>query len=213
MLLQIAIDEPDDLRLVPELAEVADILEIGTRVIKKCGMEAVSRARAAAPRARLLADMKTADGGALETAMVAAAGADLTTVLAHSTPATLHAVVEVAATRGLHVLIDTLGDDKVWRRPPVLSLAGEAVLALHTPGDARTGVSDVTVGAAAARAAGFRLALAGGIGPAEVAAVGESGAEIVIVGSAITTAKDPLAAARAIRERLPAPGTGWLGPR
>lgn len=211
MLLQVAIDQPSDLYLVVGLAEVADIIEIGTRVIKSCGLGVLAEVRATAPGVLLLADMKTADGGKLETELAAAAGANLTTVLACAADATLEAVAQTAAARGLGVLVDTLGDDRVWRRPAVQSLAGTALLLLHTPLDNQTGTASFGASAVAARRAGFRIAVAGGVGPAHLDEIAASGAEVVIVGGAITRAANPVETARGLRTHLPDPGMGWFG--
>lgn len=209
MLLQVAIDRSADLALIPELADVADIVEVGTRVIKERGIGVLAQVRAVAPGVLLLADMKTADGGTLETEMAAEAGADLTTVLAHASPNTLAAVVRSAQEHGLGVMVDTLGDDDIWCRPAVRRVADVALLALHSPNDAGL-ATDWRAPADAARSAGFRLTVAGRIGPAQLDRVADVGAEVV-VGAAITRSPDPREAAVSIRARLPRPGHGWLG--
>jgi hypothetical protein len=56
---------------------------------------------------------------------------------------------------------------------------------------------------------GFRVALAGGLGPQTLDAVLEVEPEIVVVGSAITGADDPRGVATWIRNRLRNPGRGW----
>jgi 3-hexulose-6-phosphate synthase len=59
------------------------------------------------------------------------------------------------------------------------------------------------------RRRGFRVALAGGLGPRTLDAVLEVEPEIVIVGSAITRADDPRRVATWIKDRLRNPGRGW----
>ena len=59
------------------------------------------------------------------------------------------------------------------------------------------------------RRRGFRVALAGGLGPETLDAVLEAEPEIVIVGGAITGADDPRRVAKWIKDRLRNPGRGW----
>jgi 3-keto-L-gulonate-6-phosphate decarboxylase len=56
---------------------------------------------------------------------------------------------------------------------------------------------------------GYRVSLAGGIGPATLEAVLAVEPEILVVGSAITASDDPTGVAGWIRDRLRNPGRGW----
>jgi 3-hexulose-6-phosphate synthase len=56
---------------------------------------------------------------------------------------------------------------------------------------------------------GFRVSLAGGIGPATIDAVIAVNPEILVVGSAITESGNAKEVAQWIHERLPNPGLGW----
>lgn len=49
MLLQIALDKPEHLSLLPRLSGLADIVEIGTPVLKRFGLSAVATAREFCP--------------------------------------------------------------------------------------------------------------------------------------------------------------------
>lgn len=212
MLLQVALDSPGDFAVAPDLEGVADIVEIGTRLLKAFGLGTVGVVRSLVPSARILVDAKTADGGAKETALIAEAGAEFTTYLAQVAPATHAAVLATARERSLAVMVDSLGDDYVWREPAFPPPAGDFYLCLHAPIDAQAagiGFLATRQAAADARAAGYRLALAGGIGPATLDRVIACEPDIVVVGSAITGAPDPTAAAAAIKALLPKPGTGW----
>lgn len=155
--------------------------------------------------------MKTADGCQLETELAAAAGANLTTVLACAPDANLEAVAQTAAARGLRVLVAKLGDDRVWPRPIVQSMAGTALLLLHTPLDNQDATASFGASAVAARRAGFRIAVAGGVGPGQLDEIAASGAVVVIVGGAITRVGNPVETARGLRRHLVDPGMGWLG--
>ncbi len=214
MLLQIALDRPEHLALLPHLTLLADIIEIGTPVLKRFGIGAIATARELCPDVLVLADTKTADGGQLEADMVFGAGAAFMTVLSCASRATHAAVGKSAAAFGASVVVDTITESgKPELLPPGISFPESfAYVAVHFPSDARrAGDTSSThieaVGQMHAR--GFRVSLAGGIGPATLPAVLAVAPEIVVVGSAITESDDAKGVAAWIRAQLPNPGRGW----
>src|SRR6202162_6478366 len=108
MLLQIALDKPEHLALLPLIRNIADIIEIGTPLLKRFGIGAIATARELCPDTPILADTKTVDAGDLEAEMVLGAGARLMTVLSSTSPATHAAVGKVAARFGALVVVDTI---------------------------------------------------------------------------------------------------------
>jgi 3-hexulose-6-phosphate synthase len=214
MLLQIALDKPEHLALLPLIRGVADIVEIGTPLLKRFGIGAITTALELCPDAPVLADTKTVDGGDLEAEMVFGAGARLMTVLSSTSAATHIAVGRVAARFGGHVVVDTITESGKAELLPTNAVFPEsfAYVGVHSPTDARvagshsTGHIDAVV---EMRRRGFRVALAGGLGPETLDAVLKVEPEIVIVGGAITSASDPREVAQWIRNRLHNPGHGW----
>ena len=109
--LQLAIDlvPLDDLeRVVRPLLPMIEVVEAGTPLIKRHGLDAARLLRTIAPDHLLVADMKTMDAGALEAEMAFGAGADLMTVLACASDATISAAVEVARQHGKAVVADLI---------------------------------------------------------------------------------------------------------
>ncbi|HZZ61642.1 MAG TPA: orotidine 5'-phosphate decarboxylase / HUMPS family protein [Roseiarcus sp.] len=213
MLLQVAIDKPEHLGVLPLVCGVADIVEIGTPLLKCFGIGAIATARALCPDTPVLADTKTVDAGDVEAEMVFGAGARLMTVLSSTSPATHAAVDRVAARFGALVVVDTITESEPELLPTDAVFPHSfAYVGVHSPTDARlAGESSAAhikaVGQMHRR--GYRVALAGGLGPLTLDAVLEAEPEIVIVGSAITSADDPKGVARWIRDRLRNPGRGW----
>ncbi|GAA3940940.1 3-hexulose-6-phosphate synthase [Actinomadura viridis] len=193
MLLQLAIDDPAHLGVVPEVIDLVDIVEVGTPVLKRFGLASITTLRERSGGRPVLADTKTVDGGAKEAEMVFGAGASLMTVLSCASPATHAAAGRVAREYGAHVVVDTIADRRLPRRPG--RFPGHCdYLALHSPTDRRLDGEDDTRhidAVASMRALGYRVSLAGGIGPANLAAVAEAAPEIVVVGGAITRAENP----------------------
>ena len=214
VLLQIAFDKVEHLALLPQMKAFADIVEIGTPLLKRFGVSAIATARELCPDVIVLADTKTVDGGRLEADMVFGAGAAFMTVLSCASRATHEAVSARAATFGATVVVDTITESGKPDPLPadVAFLEPFAYVALHSPTDARlAGEASVSHIEAVSRmhARGLRVSLAGGIGPATLDAVIAARPEIVVAGSAITEAANPKEVARWIRERLPEPGRGW----
>ena len=214
VLLQVAIDRAESFAVIAQMRGVADILEIGTPLLKRFGVGAIATARELCPDTPILADTKTVDAGDLEAEMVLGAGARLMTVLSSTSAATHAAVGRTAARFGALVVVDTITESG----KPELLPAGVtfpetfAYVGVHSPTDARLAGDRSTAHIDAVsdmRRRGFRVALAGGLGPQSLDAILEAEPEIVIVGSAITGADDPRGVATWIKDRLRNPGRGW----
>jgi 3-hexulose-6-phosphate synthase len=214
MLLQVAIDRPEHLGVLPLVRGVADIVEVGTPLLKRFGDGAIATARELCPDTPVLADTKTVDAGDLEAEMVFGAGARLMTVLSSTSRATHAAVDRVAARFGALVVVDTITEAGKPELLPADAAFPQsfAYVGVHSPTDARLAgdrSSSHIEAVAKMHRRGYRVALAGGLGPQTLDAVLEVEPEIVIVGSAITGADDPKGVARWIRDRLRNPGRGW----
>ena len=105
MLLQVALDKPEHLGILPALRGVADIVEIGTPLLKRFGIAAITTAREICPDIPVMADTKTVDGGAFEANMVFGAGAAFMTVLSCASRATHETVSDCAVAFGASVVI------------------------------------------------------------------------------------------------------------
>jgi 3-hexulose-6-phosphate synthase len=211
MLLQLALDKPQHFAVLSQVRDVVDIVEVGTPVLKRFGLSAIATARELSGGKPVLADTKTADGGALEAEMIFSAGASLMTVLSNASPATHDAVNMVAERYGAHVIADTIIDNG----PPTLPNQFPnryAYVGLHFPADmsARHGGSTEHIAAVAGlRLLGYQVSLAGGLAPENMEAVVQAAPSIVVVGSSITEASDPRGVAEWIAQRLAQPGHGW----
>jgi 3-hexulose-6-phosphate synthase len=214
MLLQVAIDRPEHLGGLPLIRGLADIVEVGTPLLKRFGIGVIATARELCPGAPVLADTKTVDAGDVEAEMVFGAGARLMTVLSSTSRATHAAVDRVAARFGALVVVDTITESGKPELLPADATFPQsfAYVGVHSPTDARLAGdrSSFHIEAVAKmRRRGYRVALAGGLGPRTLDAVLEAEPEILIVGSAITSADDPRGVARWIRDRLRNPGRSW----
>lgn len=205
-LLQLAldlIDSRDAADLLREIDAAVDVVEAGTPMIKREGMDALRRLRGAAPSLLLVADMKTMDAGAYEAELAFGAGANLTTVLGCASDATVEGALAVARDRGGKVVVDLIGvADKVGRARALEAL-GVDYLGIHAGTDEQSRGADPLADLAAVSAAvSTSLAVAGGITLATLPAILALRPAIVIVGSGITRAADPIAAAFAFKSAI-----------
>lgn len=201
--LQVAIDTQtaaEAVELAGRLQEAADLIEAGTPLIKRYGIGIVERLRAASGLP-VVADLKIVDGGPFEARLAADAGAAMVTVLAMAADATIEGVVEVAQAHGVQVVADTIGVRDLAERIGELGRLGVDYLGVHAGTDARAHGGNTLAGDldVARRVSSMPLVVAGGLGPATLAGVMGFRPAIVVVGSAITQAPDPLAVALELR--------------
>ena len=91
-----------------------DWLEAGTPLLLAEGLHGVRKLREAFPGIPIVADLKTMDGGYLETEMMAKAGATHVVVMARAHEETIRCVVQAGKDFNVKVMGDNLGcDDKV----------------------------------------------------------------------------------------------------
>ncbi len=183
----------------------ADILEAGTPLIKSVGMVSVRMLRRIFPEAVILADMKTFDTGGLEAGLAGANGADIATVMGLADDATIMSAVEEAHRRGMLLEADLMNHPDPPARAAELRDIGVDIVGIHVGID----VQKKHVLTAAEKASlvsrvkdSFKgpVAVAGGLREDNVEAVLNAGADIVVVGSAITRSSDPGEAARRIAD-------------
>lgn len=202
--LQVAIDTltlDDAITLAASLRDVVDLIEAGTPFIKRYGIGVVPRLREASGLP-IVADLKIADGGPFEARLAVDAGAALVTVLGTAADATVTGVVEVAHANGLEVAADLLGVHDVPQRIGQLERLGVDYLGVHAGTDARLAgstdlMSEIGLVTATSR---MKLVVAGGLNANSLPGVLWYHPAIVVVGSGITAADDPVSAASFLRE-------------
>ncbi len=209
--LQVALDMPsleDALRVARAAwANGAEVLEAGTPLVKSVGMEAVRALRRNFPEAVVVADTKIMDAGRLEAGVAVEAGADVVTVLGVASDETIGEVVDVAHEHGRLVAVDMINHPDPVGRAKEAARLGADIIILHVAVDVQM-ARGVTAAEAAPlvprvkEATGRWVAVAGGLNRDTAPLVAKAGADIIIVGSAITRASDPGRATREIVEAI-----------
>jgi len=205
--LQVALDFVDMSRAL-KVAEAAvaggvDYLEAGTPLIKSEGLDVVRKLREMFPNRTIIADMKTMDAGKIEAEAAAKAGANVMTVCGAATESTIRECVESGRHYGIDVAVDLLGiADPVALAQKVEAL-GVAWLDVHCPIDAQMlGEDPLGVLRLLREKTSLTLAVAGGLNSETAGAAATAGADVIVVGGAITKAVDPRQATADIRRAI-----------
>ncbi len=209
MKLQLAFDflqVPEIIRLVGQVADLVDLVEIGTPVIIRDGVQAVRRLKAAFPEMALVADLKIMDGGEYEASLAFEAGADWVTALGLADQVTIAQAVKAARAYRAKIMVDMIGVADVGPRAVAVEALGADCVCVHTAIDVqhtgRSPLQELQEIKAVLRSAG--AAVAGGIDARTIAEVALQQPDIVIVGGGITRQADPRAAAQDLRRRMKA---------
>lgn len=118
-----------------------DWLEAGTPLILAEGLHGVKKLREAFPGIPIVADLKTIDGGYLETEMMAKAGATLVVVMARAHEETIRCVVKAGQEFGVKVMGDNLGCDDMVAAARWLETLGCDYVIHHIGYDERRGIA------------------------------------------------------------------------
>ncbi len=181
----------------------ADYIEAGTPLIKSEGLDAVRKLREMFPDRTIVADMKTMDAGRIEAEAAAKAGANVMTVCGTAGEATIRECVEAGRHYGVEVAVDLLGVAEPIEFARRVGELGASWLDVHCAIDAQMlGADPLGLLKELRRATELTLAVAGGLNSETVAAAAEAGADVIIVGGAITKAIDVKQAAADIRKAI-----------
>lgn len=211
--LEVALDIPDWRRVEGVIRALprsdAIIIEAGTPLIKRYGVEVVQKIHQLRPETVVLADLKTLDTGILEARMAGDATADVVGFSGLAPVKTMENFIEECKKVGALSLMDTLNVPdpvkvikKLKTKPDIVELhraidveqvqtSGEQESEWGNIGEIkRVCENDVLV------------AVAGGIRVNKVEKALNAEADILVVGRAITAAKDVAGAARGFLQRM-----------
>lgn len=210
--LQIALDFLELSRAMKCAKEAAaggvEILEIGTPLLKSEGLDAVRKIRAEFPASRfpavrIVCDTKTMDAGRTEFEAAAKAGAHIATVLATASDSTIRDCVEAGRNYGIQVQVDLINVPDPVSRARECAAMGADIIGVHCGIDQQMTGRDPFEQLRLVRAAvNCDVAVAGGLTSETAAKAAAAGADIIIVGGAISKAENATEAARVIINSL-----------
>jgi 3-hexulose-6-phosphate synthase/6-phospho-3-hexuloisomerase len=180
-------------------------IEAGTPLLKSEGLEAIRALRREFPKAYIIADTKTLDAGRTEFEASAKAGANCATVCVTESDSTVLQCIEAGRNYGIDVCVDLLGlrGDRLIEVAKKCEEWGAHHVGLHLPIDDQMRGLDVTGSLRDLRPhVTIPIAVAGGVNSETAPAVVKAGAQIVIVGGAITKSADAAGATRTILKAI-----------
>jgi len=176
------------------------VLEAGTPLIKRYGLGVVREMRKVRPSSFIVADLKILDTGNLEARMAADETSDAVVVSGLASTATIDKAIEEANKTGIYVIIDMLNVDKpeivlksLKNKPDIVEL--HRAIDVEDTAHAWGNIIDI-------KKYCKLVAVAGGIREDNINEALAAGADILVVGRAITAAKDVEGAARIFLEGL-----------
>jgi len=205
--LQIALDYVNLSRALKTAKEAVaggcDWVEAGTPLIKSEGLDAVRKLRGMFPAKTIIADMKIMDAGRIEVEAAAKAGADIICVLGAATDATIKECVEAAKNYGAKIEIDLIGVKDAVRRAKEAEFLGADYIGMHCAIDEQMEGKDPFKNIKEIRkAVSLPIAVAGGINSETAINAVKAGADIIIVGGAITKAVDIRSAVKNLKKAI-----------
>jgi len=193
--LQVAMDLVDMGKVAQVLKEVPQndhvIIEAGTPLIKKFGLGVIGEIRKLRPNAFIIADMKILDTGNLEARMAGDATADAVVVSGQAPASTIEKAITEARKIGIYSIVDMLNVQSPAKLIASLKVKPD-IVELHRAIDVEESAHAWGDIPAIKKAAGGKLlvATAGGIRVDVVKDALKAGADILVVGRAITASKD-----------------------
>ncbi|MFX1568946.1 MAG: bifunctional 5,6,7,8-tetrahydromethanopterin hydro-lyase/3-hexulose-6-phosphate synthase [Promethearchaeota archaeon] len=223
---QVALDHPaieKQIKVVKELPKSDRIiLEVGTPFLKKYGVESIKQIREVAKEKFIVADLKTLDVGKLEVDFAFDATADAVVASGLAATASLDKFIMEAQRLGIHAFVDTMEVQNPLEKLSSLKQIPDVVI-IHRGIDVEQSAGDKSpdaqqrqrwslvpkikeLYAGKKKASGkdrVLVAVAGGIEPTTATYALEQGADILIVGRFIASAKDVKFAMRRMLSVLP----------
>ena len=210
-LLQVALDLIDVKEAI-SLAKLvrdggADIIEVGTPLIKCAGANVIKSVKESCRYALVLADLKTLDAGWLETEIAARNGADIVTISALAHNKTIVDAVMCARNFGIRIMADLMQVPDPVDRSLELCDLGIDYLCMHTGIDLQKSNKEplertLKLINGVMKNCSIPVAVAGGINDVIVREFVKAGAKIVIVGSYIIKSTNAYETTKRIRSLI-----------
>ncbi len=192
--LQVAFDNPNLEFVLAAISQIPKsdhvIIEAGTPLIKRYGVDVISKIREVRADAFIVADLKTLDTGNLEARMVADAAGDAIVVSALAPINTINKLIEEAHKTGIYAVMDTLNQPdpiSVLKQLDVMPDVIELHRGIDIEGTEHAWGNIADIKKVAPKAL---VAVAGGVRLDKVPVALSQGADILVVGRAIAGARD-----------------------
>ena len=207
MKLQVAFDlqsSDEVLNFIERNGDLIDIVEIGTPLIIKEGLNSVQKIKKKFPKQTVLADLKIMDAGLLEAQIGFEAGADIVTVLGLASTKTLNGVKQASVNSEREVMVDMINHPNPENKWNEIKNIEMDFCCLHTANDntqdGETPLNDLKC--FYNLHGGKNIAVAGGINPDLIQNINIFHPEIVIVGGYIANSRNQRDALEEIHQAM-----------
>jgi bifunctional enzyme Fae/Hps len=195
--LQVAFDLVDLSEVKRVLAALPDsdhlLIEVGTPLVKMLGIQVVREIRAIRPGAFVILDLKILDTGNLEVRLAADSTADAVVISGLAPKKTLELSINEARKTGIYSIIDMLNVNDPFDVLKDLSVLPDVVelhRAIDNENSSHAWQNISKIKALAKQDRKLLVAVAGGIRVDTVGQALAAGADVIVVGRAITRSKD-----------------------
>ncbi|WP_342044584.1 3-hexulose-6-phosphate synthase [Bacillus sp. OTU530] len=204
MKIQLALDRmtvEEAIEMTRQVEDYVDWVEVGTSLIKEFGTSSIRALKEAFPNKIIVADIKTIDNAKYEFQLCFEAGADLATVMGVAPPVTIETCLHMAAQYDKRVMVDLLNTNEEHIQQ--LRQYDAAIFCAHVSKDQQEIAGKQTSAhAGIPKSLSAEWAVAGGISLESLDILAKLSPTVVIIGSAITKAANPKAAAKQIKEYI-----------
>jgi 3-hexulose-6-phosphate synthase len=205
MELQLALDMinfENGLAIVRNLRDIIDVIELGTPFSFVNPLSTIARFKDNFPELKILSDFKIMDGGYIMSNMAFDAGADIVTVSGRTWDITIQEAITSAKEHCKLIHIDMMGvpDDQIENRCRELDSFFPAYIGIHRAVSIKESNAEGSLCLARNVVKNAKLAVAGGINCETLRRIIPFKPDLVIVGTAITSAGDPRRVALEMRE-------------
>jgi bifunctional enzyme Fae/Hps len=195
--LQVAFDLVDIAEVRRVLSALPDsdhlLIEVGTPLVKMLGIQVVREIRAIRPGAFVILDLKTLDTGNLEVRLAADSTADAVVISGLAPKKTLELSINEARKTGIYSIVDMLNVSDplaVLKELSVLPDVVELHRAIDNENSSHSWQNIAEIKTLAKPGRKLLVAVAGGIRVDTVSQALDAGADVIVVGRAITRSKD-----------------------
>ncbi|MFW5794879.1 MAG: orotidine 5'-phosphate decarboxylase / HUMPS family protein [Bacillota bacterium] len=145
MKLQLALDlldENEALQVTKEVGKYFDIIEVGTSLLKLCGIDIINKIKTICPDKQIFVDAKIIDGPEREATLMYASGTDIFSVLGCSTDISINKILNIANKKNIEVVIDMQSIKDYKSRSKELKSMGIKNLCIHKNKDCGDNLED-----------------------------------------------------------------------
>ncbi len=198
MKLHIAFDLTDldhALSIAQSIHHHADIFEVGSLLIYKNGMQAVSRFKQQFPHKTILADLKIADRAKEATILCSDSGADWITVLAGARYNSIHSACNTAHERGKKIMLDLIDASSLGQSALEAKSFGVDALLLSIPNQDSSQLTFLETWDMVKGNTPLPVYISGNISLETLATIMDLNPAAIVIGKEITSAANPAAEA------------------